>query len=97
MPKRILLSAYREKQEQAALRKKYDIDTEAIVIEKKNGLAQILRVILRAAGTTLRVMASAVLVVLAVVGLCVFIYPVLRSDFVRIVQDWYIQLSAYFA
>lgn len=97
MPKKILKAAFQAQKEQDALKKKYDLETDAIIIEKKNLIAQILRVILRAVGTIFRIAVSAVIVVLAVMGLCVFIYPALRTEFVQVAQDWYMQISMYFA
>ena len=38
--KKFLKAAYQEKKEQAALKKKYDVQTDAIIIEKKNALVQ---------------------------------------------------------
>lgn len=96
MPKKILKSAFQAQKDQDALKQKYDLETDAIIIEKKNFIAQILRVVLRAAGTVLRIVASAIVVVLAVMGVCVFIYPVLRTEFVTIAHDWYMQISMYF-
>ena len=98
MPTRkILKAAYQEKKEQAALKKKYDVQTDAIIIEKKNALVQFWRITLKACGITLRVVASIVIATLAITGLCVLIYPTLRADFQMILSDWIIQITAYFA
>ena len=79
--KKFLKAAYQEKKEQAALKKKYDVQTDAIIIEKKNALVQFWRITLKACGIALRVIASIAIAILAIMGLCVLIYPTLRADF----------------
>ena len=95
--KKFLKAAYQEKKEQAALKKKYDVQTDAIIIEKKNALVQFWRITLKACGIALRVIASIAIAILAIMGLCVLIYPTLRADFQIILSDCTTQIAAYFA
>ena len=95
--KKFLKAAYQEKKEQAALKKKYDVQTDAIIIEKKNALVQFWRITLKACGIALRVIASIAIAILAIMGLCVLIYPTLRAVFQIILSDWTTQIDAYFA
>lgn len=89
-----LLSGYRAAKEQEALKKKHGINSpEVVVIEKKSALAQIWRSTLAAIFLSIRILATIALVLLALVGLSVFIYPDLRSSFMVVFEDTVVQIQ----
>ena len=80
-----LLRSYERKEEEAkkqiALRSVYDIkDNDTLVIEKKNPVAQILRVVFQAIFTMLRVTATILLILFATIGLASLLYPNIRHE-----------------
>jgi len=80
-----LLRSYikREKQaeEQKVLKEKYDIfDKDLLVVEKRNPVAQILKVVFQACFTAIRIITSVALVILATIGLTSIIYPNIREQ-----------------
>ena len=89
-----LLSGYRAAKEQEALKKKHGINSpEVEVIEKKSAVAQIWRSTLAAIFLAIRILATIALVLLAIVGLSVFIYPDLRSSFMVVFGDTVAQIQ----
>lgn len=89
-----LLSGYRAAKEQEALKKKHGINSpEVVVIEKKSAVAQIWRSTLAAIFLAIRILATIALVLLAIVGLSVFIYPDLRSSFMVAFGDTVAQIQ----
>ena len=60
---------------QKALREKYKIKEDVVVVEKSS----VLKVLIRAAGSTVRIMARILLVILATIGIIALIYPETRD------------------
>lgn len=89
-----LLSGYRAAKEQEALKKKHGIDEPGVVVvERKSTVAQIWRTTLAAIFLAIRISATIALVLLAIVGLSVFIYPDLRSNFMAVFGDTVVQIQ----
>lgn len=60
---------------QKALREKYKIKEDVVVVEKSS----VLKVLIRAAGSAVRIMARILLVILATIGIIALIYPETRD------------------
>jgi len=73
---------FRHKQQQTELKAKYGIEKSVIVVEQKSTIAQTVKVILSFCLTLLRIVATILLVVLAVIGLSAIIYPNIRQQLI---------------
>ena len=71
-----LRSAWEKDQQQQQLRDTYGItDSNTIVVERKNVLTNTLRVLLKASGRCIQILASITIAALALIGLAALAYP----------------------
>lgn len=81
--KQKLRAAWQEQKKQTSLKEQYGIaQPNVVVVERKNVLTNILRILLRALGMSLRVASAVSVAVLAVIGLAALIYPDIRGEVV---------------
>lgn len=87
---------FREQQEQENLKEQYGIEEkEVVVVERKSRVVQIWRVTLRYFVLLLKVLASVLVAVLAVIGLATLIYPGIRAEFFATANQVIVELRAY--
>jgi len=77
-----LKSGYHHKEHQKELKAQYGLEEEVVVIEKKSAVAQSLKVIFTFCMSVLRIIATILLVALAVVGLLSILYPNIREELI---------------
>ena len=75
--------------EQLALKKKYDMENENVIIKEKSS---VLKFLITTGGRIIRIAASIVLYVLAALGLLSLIYPSTRAALTDTLQEIYIEL-----
>lgn len=77
--------------EQEALKQKYQLDTEKIVVEKSN----MVKFAVRTFTGLIRITATILLFILAALGLMTLIYPVPREELLKVLHTIYLQIVTY--
>ncbi len=74
-----------EKKRQDKLRKKYKIDQDVVVVEKNN----IIKTIASILGKVIKIAASAILAILAGIGLMALFYEIPRNEILRLFFEFW--------
>lgn len=83
---------HKQEQEQAKLHKKYEIPENYIVVEKTNTWKFTVTMFAK----LIRLLATILFIVLAVIGLCTIVYPQIRNPFIEMLQYTFVQLKTMF-
>lgn len=78
-------------EEQQNLKKKYQLDTEKIVVEKNNTFKFLIGVL----GSLVRTVAQIVICAMAVIGIMTLIYPGPRAALIEVLYEIYQSILAY--
>ena len=74
---------------QKALREKYKLKEDVVVVEKNN----IVKFLVRAAGAVIRILARILLIIFATIGLIALIYPETRAALMGVLTGIYQQVQ----
>lgn len=78
-----LKARHEERKQQEALKQAYGIEGEkVVVVERKNKAVQVMRVVVWAFFLLLRILASAAVAVLAIIGLTSLLFPDIRAELI---------------
>lgn len=82
---------HRFEEEQQSLKKKYQLDTEKIVVEKNNTF----KFMIRTFGGLVRIAAQIIICALAILGIMSLIYPGPRTALIQVLFEIYQSILAY--
>lgn len=82
-----LKKGFKQKEKQDNLKSQYGIEKDVFVIEKKSSVAQTVKAILSFSLTVLRIIATILLVLLAIIGLMAIIYPEIRQELILAIRQ----------
>lgn len=82
---------HRFEEEQKSLKKKYQLDTEKIVVEKNNTV----KFMIRTFGGLIRIAAQIIICALAILGIMSLIYPGPRAALIQVLFEIYQSVLAY--
>lgn len=81
-----------QEEEQKELKQKYNIQQEDVIVVEKNN---ILKYIIKYVVGAVKLVATVIILTLAVLGLLTLIYPESRQELAKILLDIYMQLCNY--
>lgn len=87
---------HQHEQQQAELRKQYDIEKDVVVVEKKSRVVMMWRTTLFFVSTAIRVLATITIAVFTVIGIAAVLFPAPRHELTLIFQQALSELRGYF-
>lgn len=86
---------YQKREEQKRLQKEYGLDPDVVVVERKSRIVSIWRTTLRYFFVLMRIVANAIMAVLAMIGILTIVMPNMRSDLILTLQQFSTEIKNY--